>query len=186
VRRSGTRSLRPLSARWFFFLFFVRKVWTLIIDSIENASIYCRLDARVEAAFHWLRSPRMLCAEVGRHQAQDSDMFALVQRYETIPHTKGRWVAHRHYIDLQYIVMRQRTSCFSPARATCLQSRKALSSSFFRMMRTCQCFAPNIPLKYTRSWSKYARMSEAMPDQRKLATRRMIGHDTCWLSAACR
>lgn len=104
MRRSGTRSLRPLSARWFFFLFFVRKVWTLIIDSIENASIYCRLDARVEAAFHWLRSPRMLCAEVGRHQAQDSDMFALVQRYETIPHTKGRWEAHRHYIDLQYIV----------------------------------------------------------------------------------
>jgi YhcH/YjgK/YiaL family protein len=76
----------------------------LIIDSIENASLYFPLNDRFAAAFRALESRQLLQAEAGRHVLQDTDLFALVQRYTTKPHSEGRWEAHLRYIDLQYIV----------------------------------------------------------------------------------
>jgi biofilm protein TabA len=95
----------------------------LIIDSIENASLYCPLNDRFAAAFRVLESRQLLRAEVGRHVLQDADLFALVQRYVTKPQSEGRWESHLRYIDLQYIVAGTEVMGYAPHSSLTLAER---------------------------------------------------------------
>lgn len=76
----------------------------MILDHIENAALYHRLGNRFAAAFNALQTTELRRAEPGRYELQGTDLFALPQRYTTKPRDKGKWEAHRRYIDVQYVV----------------------------------------------------------------------------------
>ena len=76
----------------------------MILDRIENASLYYPLGGRIETALRALQTDKVAHAGIGRLELQGSDLFALVQEYPTRPRELGKWEAHRRYIDLQYVV----------------------------------------------------------------------------------
>ena len=55
-------------------------------------------------AFNFLTKNDFSKMEAGKYEIDKSDIYALVQSYETKPKEKGSWEAHRRYLDIQYIV----------------------------------------------------------------------------------
>ncbi|MDH4266230.1 MAG: YhcH/YjgK/YiaL family protein [Deltaproteobacteria bacterium] len=76
----------------------------MIIDGMKNASMYLGINKRLATAFHYLQNPDLAKLEPGKYEIEGTNVFALVQRYETKPREKGRWEAHRRHIDIQYIL----------------------------------------------------------------------------------
>ena len=73
---------------------------TMIIDRIENAGLYSGLGERIALALASLKTPR----EPGRYELDGTNVFALVQQYQTKPMAEGKWEAHRKYTDVQFVV----------------------------------------------------------------------------------
>lgn len=76
----------------------------MIIDQLKNASLYFGISERLATAFHYLQNIDMSSLVQGRHEIDSSNIYAMVQSYETKTKEKGIWEAHRRYIDVQYIV----------------------------------------------------------------------------------
>lgn len=74
----------------------------MIVDNIQNASLYYVLSPGFETALRYLASTDLLAAEPVRHEL-GGGCFALVQDYETARREEKRWEAHRTYIDVQFI-----------------------------------------------------------------------------------
>jgi len=75
----------------------------MIVDSIENAECYYGLGERLTAALRFLQTNDCTALAGGRHTIRGSQIFALVQDYQTKQPAEARWVAHRKYIDVLYI-----------------------------------------------------------------------------------
>ncbi len=75
----------------------------MIIDHIDNFSFYCGADKRLIAAFKFLREKNPDEMAAGKYEIDGSNIYALVQSYETKPEENGVWEAHRKYIDIQYL-----------------------------------------------------------------------------------
>jgi YhcH/YjgK/YiaL family protein len=75
----------------------------MIIDQLKNASQYFGTHPRLESAFKYLRNTDLGKIEAGRYEIQGADLFVLVQNYDSKAREKGRWEAHRKYIDIQYV-----------------------------------------------------------------------------------
>ena len=76
----------------------------MIIDSINNDFFYYGVNKRLIRAFKFLKEENLVEIEPGKYEIDGSNIYALVQSYETKPEEKGAWEAHRKYIDLQYLV----------------------------------------------------------------------------------
>jgi len=76
----------------------------MIIDCIDNASFYYGVNKRLIRAFKFLREENLVDMEPGKYEMDGSNIYALLQSYETKPEEKGAWEAHRRYIDIQYLV----------------------------------------------------------------------------------
>lgn len=74
----------------------------MIVDSLENASLYLPLGRGIAAGLRYLAGfdPGV---EDGRYQVQGDDVFALVQRYDTAPGAEKRFEAHRRHLDIQLV-----------------------------------------------------------------------------------
>ncbi|MDO8682479.1 MAG: YhcH/YjgK/YiaL family protein, partial [Armatimonadota bacterium] len=68
-----------------------------------NASLYYGLGSKIEAALKYLQNTDFSALEPGRYDIQGTEIYALVQDYETKPMGTSVWEAHRKYIDVQYI-----------------------------------------------------------------------------------
>ena len=75
----------------------------MIIDRIENTSMYSGLAPRLAVALAYLRDTDFSCVEPGRYDIDGDEIYALVQAYTTKDVSKGLWEAHRRYIDVQYV-----------------------------------------------------------------------------------
>jgi len=75
----------------------------MIIDRLTNASSYWNVHRRLSAAFEYLRKTDLSKAEPGSYEIDGRKLYVLVQQYETKPKERGRWEAHRRYIDVQYV-----------------------------------------------------------------------------------
>ncbi len=75
----------------------------MIIDRLKNASLYFSLHQRLTSAFNYLQNTDFSAVESGRYEIQGTSIYALVQHYESKSKEKGRWEAHRRYMDIQYI-----------------------------------------------------------------------------------
>lgn len=76
----------------------------MILDSLAQAKLYRTLGTRFAAGFDYLAATDLLALADGRYEIQGSDVFAIVQSYNTKPREQGRWEAHRQYADIQFIV----------------------------------------------------------------------------------
>lgn len=75
----------------------------MIIDRLKNASLYFGLHKRLAVAFSYLQNTDFAEVEPGRYEVEGANIYVLVQQYESKPKEKGRWEAHRRYMDIQYI-----------------------------------------------------------------------------------
>lgn len=76
----------------------------MILDRIENASLYHSIHPRFKPAFDYIGQIDVNTIPVGRHEVDGDFMYTLVQEYNTKLKEEGKWEAHRRYIDLQYVV----------------------------------------------------------------------------------
>ena len=76
----------------------------MIIDRIENATLYYPIYARFERAFEHIRQMDVETIPAGRYELDGDNMYVLIQEYNTKLKEDAKWEAHRRYIDLQYVV----------------------------------------------------------------------------------
>ena len=76
----------------------------MIIDQLKNASLYFEMSKKIETALAYLLDTDLPNIKPGRYEIDGSNIYALMQNYETKPKENGFWEAHRHYIDIQYII----------------------------------------------------------------------------------
>lgn len=76
----------------------------MIVDQLDNAASYVGIHAKLEAALNYLQSHSLIDWEPGRYEIEGSDMFLLLQQYETREVEDSFWEAHRNYIDVQYML----------------------------------------------------------------------------------
>lgn len=75
----------------------------MIIDHLKHASQYLGGDKRLSAALRYLQDTDLASVPPGKYEIDGSDVFAIVQEYDSKPKEKGYWEAHRQYIDVQYV-----------------------------------------------------------------------------------
>lgn len=76
----------------------------MIYDHIRNAGLYTGLNEKFALAFDYLSSHNVIEMEPGRYEIQGSELFLLLQSYETRPNDQGFWEAHRSHIDIQVML----------------------------------------------------------------------------------
>jgi YhcH/YjgK/YiaL family protein len=75
----------------------------MILDQLQNAAWYFGAHARLTTALRYLQNTDLSSHAPGRYEIDGSNIFMLVQEYETKPREKGFWEAHRQYLDIQYV-----------------------------------------------------------------------------------
>jgi biofilm protein TabA len=85
----------------------------MVLDTLANATRYERLNSRFAKAFAYLRTVDGT-QQLGRHDLDGDQCYALVQTYETKPVEKAKFEAHRKYIDIQFIQNGRETILWAP------------------------------------------------------------------------
>ena len=76
----------------------------MIVDKIENGSLYSSISGQIAKALKILSSKEISSAAEGKHEVEGSKLFYLVQKYSTKPRNQGQMEAHKKYIDIQYVL----------------------------------------------------------------------------------
>lgn len=76
----------------------------MIADTIKNRDVYTLLSPRIKTALEYLGTTDFSGMEPGRYNIDGDNIFALIQKYQTIPKEEAKWECHNIYIDIQYIV----------------------------------------------------------------------------------
>lgn len=76
----------------------------MIIDKIINADLYNGMGSKLKQAFDFIKKTDFANMAPGKYEIDGSNVYAMVQQYETKPLDQGAWEAHRKYIDVQYMV----------------------------------------------------------------------------------
>lgn len=93
----------------------------MILTTLAESAPYEVLGPRIAAGLRWLRSMDPSIAD-GRHPIDGDDVFALVQRYETVPGTEKRLETHVRHIDLQYVADGHERIVHAPAAALTVET----------------------------------------------------------------
>ncbi|MDD3867445.1 MAG: YhcH/YjgK/YiaL family protein [Eubacteriales bacterium] len=75
----------------------------MIIDWIENADMYMKLDERIAAGLRALQHLEALDQSPGWHQTPDGLAY-LIQEFETADPNHDLWETHRYHTDIQFIL----------------------------------------------------------------------------------
>ncbi|MCK5781558.1 MAG: YhcH/YjgK/YiaL family protein [Flavobacteriales bacterium] len=75
----------------------------MILDNIENIKLYSGINERINKAFEYIKSTDFSLLDNGTYDVVEGEIFAIVNRYETIHESKEQLECHRKYIDVQYI-----------------------------------------------------------------------------------
>lgn len=75
----------------------------MIIDRLHHASQYIGSHERLAAGMRYLQETDLTRVAPGKYEIDGENVYAMVQEYETKPMEKGRWEAHRKYMDIQYV-----------------------------------------------------------------------------------
>jgi YhcH/YjgK/YiaL family protein len=76
----------------------------MILDTLANAATYARITPRLAEGFRFLRETDLRAIAPGRVDVVGSDVFALIQDYDTKPVEQGFFESHRRHVDIQYVV----------------------------------------------------------------------------------
>jgi YhcH/YjgK/YiaL family protein len=75
----------------------------MIADILKNRQLYSAISPRIKTALEYIAKTDFSAMEPGRIELDGSNLYVLVQAYESIPKEQGKWECHRNYIDIQYI-----------------------------------------------------------------------------------
>src|SRR5512145_1954601 len=75
----------------------------MIADILKNRHLYASISPRIKKSLEYISKTDFSAMEPGRYELDGSNIFALVQAYDSIPREQGKWECHRNYIDIQYI-----------------------------------------------------------------------------------
>lgn len=75
----------------------------MVIDTLAHAPQYYCFGRLYRKAFEWLRDTDIMALELGRHDIEGDDLYALVQEYETRTVDNCEMETHLKYIDIHYI-----------------------------------------------------------------------------------
>jgi YhcH/YjgK/YiaL family protein len=75
----------------------------MIIDRLEKASLYQGVHKRLAMAFDYLQKTDLGKIAPGTYEIEGRKVYVMAQQYDTKLKEKGRWEAHRKYIDVQFV-----------------------------------------------------------------------------------
>ena len=86
----------------------------MIVDKIENASLYASISNRLAKALDVLKDPTLGDKEKGRYEVDGENVFYMVQQYTTKPAEQSKLEAHKTYIDIHCIVKGRELFGYTP------------------------------------------------------------------------
>ncbi|MBN8703972.1 MAG: YhcH/YjgK/YiaL family protein [Bacteroidetes bacterium] len=76
----------------------------MIVDKLENITIYNGLGDRFKKAFEYLTKTNFKELENGKYSIEEDTIFAIVMEYATKDANECKLEAHKKYADIQYII----------------------------------------------------------------------------------
>ncbi len=76
----------------------------MLVDYLQNADRYFPLHPKFASAFEFLRRTGLARLPNGRHDIDGERLFAIVSRDQGRGREKSMLEAHRHYIDIQFVL----------------------------------------------------------------------------------
>ena len=76
----------------------------MIIDKIQNASLYYDINEKIAIALKYLENTDFSEIQNGKYEILGDDIFVLIQDYQTKSLAEGRFEAHKKHIDIQYLI----------------------------------------------------------------------------------
>ena len=86
----------------------------MIIDKLSNSNIYSSLGERISKAFAYLKQTDFSKTELGKHEIDGDNIFALVNEYNTKDESEGKLEAHKKYIDVQFVAKGSELMGYAP------------------------------------------------------------------------
>ena len=74
----------------------------MLATSLDLVTKHDYLEQKFKNAYQWLKEHDTANMEDGTYDIYDG-VFAMVQRYDTIPFSEARFESHKDYYDIQYI-----------------------------------------------------------------------------------
>lgn len=74
----------------------------MLATSLDLVTKHDYLEQKFKNAYQWLKEHDTVNMEDGTYDICDG-VFAMVQRYDTIPFSEARFESHKDYYDIQYI-----------------------------------------------------------------------------------
>ena len=87
----------------------------MIVTDLEHAEARIPGSPSMDKALAFLRRPDLSVLPDGETELDGRRVFAIVQRYETVPSSAPRFEFHRKYIDIQYIASGGEVIGWAPA-----------------------------------------------------------------------
>jgi len=85
----------------------------MILDKIENAKQYQGLSLRLKKALRYISKTDFSQLENGTYDVVKDEIFAIVNRFETVDAKLEKPEVHRKYIDVQYVFEGKETLGFA-------------------------------------------------------------------------
>ena len=76
----------------------------MIIDLLSNAHLYFNQGPLFKKAFEYLAQTDFSKVEKGKYELDGTNLFAIVNEYDTVSPDSEQMESHKKYIDIQYIV----------------------------------------------------------------------------------
>ena len=86
----------------------------MIVDKIENSKLYAGLSARLAKALEVLQKEYFSKKADGRYDIDGSNLYYLVQRYQTKSMEQCKLEAHENYIDIQFAADGEEILAYTP------------------------------------------------------------------------
>jgi len=75
----------------------------MIADVLNKRQLYGPISPRIKTALEYIAKTDFSVLEPGKIELDGTNLYALVQKYDTMPKEQGKWECHQQYIDIQYI-----------------------------------------------------------------------------------
>lgn len=76
----------------------------MILDTLANAQQYYGLGPKFVKAFEYLAQTSLAALPKGKYEIDGTDVFVMINEYDTVPAEGEQMEAHRRYIDVQYMI----------------------------------------------------------------------------------
>ncbi|MCX5751093.1 MAG: YhcH/YjgK/YiaL family protein [Candidatus Saganbacteria bacterium] len=86
----------------------------MIIDLLDNAEMYYNFYPYLKQALKYLKETNFPDFKPGKFDIDGTNLYGMINEYETIPKEKGVWEAHRKYTDVQFILQGQEMMGYAP------------------------------------------------------------------------